>query len=180
MGENEINPNVWLAEYAKILSLPKKELLVLAPNNDPFNCGSPAQVEAARWFAGVYERLGYRGIHLRRLHYRAYDAGVLTVSGEEYPNTEKQWTDLQNASRYARYLGLVDPGDFVDMRAPTPSLSVSGVPDIPEPTYEVEASDSLLEWYLPSIGTDLTASLEVDAEYRVDGYYYAHDMQPTS
>jgi len=77
--EKEINPNVWLAEYAKILSLHKKELLVLAPNNDPFNCGSPAQVEAARWFAGVYERLGYRGIHLRRLHYRAYDAGVLTV-----------------------------------------------------------------------------------------------------
>jgi len=126
MRENGVNPNLWLAEYAKILSLPKKELLVLAANNDPFNCGTPAQVEAAEWFAGVYERVGYPGIHLRRLHYRAYDAGVLTVSGEEYPNTEKQWTDLQNASRYARYLGLVDPGDFVDMRAPTPSLSVSG------------------------------------------------------
>jgi len=178
MGEYEVNPNVWLAEYAKILSLPKKELLVLAANNDPFNCGTPAQVEAAEWFAGVHERVGYPGIHLRRLHYRAYDAGVLTVSGEEYPNTEKQWTDLQNASRYARYLGLVDPGDFVDMRAPTPSLSVSGLPDIPEPRYEVEALDSLLEWDMPSIRIDLTASLQVDAEYRVDGYYYAPDMQP--
>ena len=145
MGGNEVNPNVWLAEYAKILSLPKKELLVLAAtNNDPFNCGTPAQVEAAKWFAGVYERVGYRGIHLRRLHYRAYDGGVFTVSGEEYPNTEKQWTDLQNASRYARYLGLVDSGDFVDMRAPTPSLSVFGLPDVPEPRYEVEASDDLI------------------------------------
>src|SRR5215217_7940376 len=101
MRENGVNPNVWLAEYAKILSLPKKELLVLAPNNDPFNCGSPAQVEAARWFAGVYERLGYRGIHLRRLHYKAYDAGVLTVFFNDTATTEKQWTDLQNASRYA-------------------------------------------------------------------------------
>jgi hypothetical protein len=42
----------------------------------------------------------------------------------------------------------------------------------------VEASDSLLEWDLPSIRTDLTDSLQVEAEYRVDGYYYAHDMQP--
>src|SRR3712207_4855827 len=83
-GENEVNPNVWRAEYAKILTVPKKERLVLAATNDPFNCGTPAQVEAAKWFAGVYERLEYRGIHLRRFHYRAYDAGVVTVSGEEY------------------------------------------------------------------------------------------------
>ena len=167
-----------LAEYAKILSVPKKELLVLAPNNDPFNCGTPAQVEMAKWFAGVYEQVGYRGIHLRRLHYRAYDAGLETVSGEEYPNTEKQWTDLQNASRFARYLGLVDPGDFVDMRAPNPTLSVSGLPDIPEPTYEVEASGGLSDWYLPSITTDLTGSLQVGAEHHVYGYYYADEMQP--
>jgi len=52
------------------------------------------------------------------------------------------------------------------------------LPDVPELTYEVEASDSLLEWDLPSIRTDLTGSLQVEAEYRVDGYYYAHDMQP--
>jgi len=122
-----LNPNVWLAEYAKALGVPKKELLVLAPNNDPFNCGTPAHVEAARWFEGVYKRVGNRGIHLRRLHYRAYDAGLTNVLGEEYPNTEEQWTALQNASRFARYLGLVDPGDFVDMRAPNPYLSVSGL-----------------------------------------------------
>ena len=47
MRENEVSPNVWLAEYAKVLSLHKKELLVLAANNDPFNCGTPTQVEAA-------------------------------------------------------------------------------------------------------------------------------------
>jgi hypothetical protein len=126
-GQSRINPNVWLAEYARYLGVPKKELLVLAPNNDPFNCGTPAQVEAAKWFADVYDQVGYRGIHLRRLHYRAYDEGLPTVSGEAYPNTEKQWTDLQNASRFARYLGFVNPGDFVDMRSPNPDLSVSGL-----------------------------------------------------
>ena len=172
------NPNVWLAGYAKALGVPKKKLLVLAPNNDPFNCGTSTHVEAAKWFEGVYQRVGYRGIHLRRLHYRAYDAGLATVSGEEYPNTEEQWTALQNSSRFARYLGLVDPDDFVDMRAPSPYLSVFGEPDIPEPTYEVEASEDSLDWYLPRIETDLSCSVQVAAEHQVYGYSYDDGLQP--
>jgi len=55
------NPNVWLAEHAEDLGVAKKTLLVLASNNDPFNCGSPAQLEAAMWFARVYERVGLSG-----------------------------------------------------------------------------------------------------------------------
>jgi hypothetical protein len=121
-------PNGWLAEYAEALEVPKKRLLVLAANNDPFNVGTEAQIEQAKWFKGVHDRVGYRGIHLRRLHYRAYDAGVLTLDGEPYPNTEKQWEALQNASRFARYLGYVNPEDFTDNRSPNPILSVSGLP----------------------------------------------------
>jgi hypothetical protein len=179
MFDNQhLNPNVWLARYARELDVPKKEFLVLAPNNDPFNCGTDAQVEGAKWFAKVYEEVGYHGIHLRRLHYRAYDAGVLNVIGEVYQNTERQWEALQNASRWARYQGLVDPEDFVDMRAPTPTLSVS-VPYIPEPTYDVEDDSGRLGWHLPSITTNLTGSVNwIDAEYSVDGYYYDHDQQP--
>jgi hypothetical protein len=131
--ESRPNPNIWLAEYAQDFGVPKKELLVLAANNDPFNCGTPAQVEAAKWFAVIYERVGYRGIHLRRLHYRAYDAGVPNLEGETYPNTEPQWTALQNASRYARYLGRVNPEDFIDNRAPAPTLSVSSMSSMPQP-----------------------------------------------
>jgi hypothetical protein len=130
-----LNPNVWLAEHARKLDVPKKELLVLAPNNDPFNCGTDTQVEGAKWFARIYEEVGYHGIHLRRLHYRAYDAGVLNVFGEVYQNTEKQWEALQNASRWARYQSLVDPEDFVDMRAPTPTLSVSSLLAVRPRTY---------------------------------------------
>ena len=134
-----------LAEYAKILGQAKKQLLVLAANNDPFNVGTEAQVEQAKWFKGVYDQVGYPGIHLRRLHYRAYDAGVLTLDGEPYPNTEKQWEALQNASRFARYLGYVDPEDFTDNRSPSPLLSVSGLPYLPEPSYEIEPSTDLLD-----------------------------------
>src|SRR5215212_5906828 len=119
-GENGSSPNVWLARYAKDLEITKKKLLVLAPNNEPFNCGTPAHVETAEWFAAVYEQVGYEGIHLRRLHYRAYDAEVNAQDGSRYKNTEKQWVKLQEGSRYARYLGLVNPRDFKDKRAPTP------------------------------------------------------------
>jgi hypothetical protein len=121
------NPNASLTREAKRLGVPKRKLLVLAANNDPYNCGSPAHLAAAEWFTGVYEGVGYRGVHLRRLHYRAYDAGVVNQDGERYPNTEEQWTALQNGSRYARYLGLVDPEDLVDNRAPSPYLSVYDV-----------------------------------------------------
>jgi|SRR5215216_708376 len=40
-GENGYPiPNAWLARHAKELNMPKKRLLVLAPNNDPFNAGT--------------------------------------------------------------------------------------------------------------------------------------------
>ena len=172
------NPNAWLTGEAKRLGVPKKELLVLSANNDPYNCGTPAHLAAAEWFAGVYEGVGYRGVHLRRLHYRAYDAGVVNQEGERYPNTEEQWTALQNASRYARYLGLVDPEDFVDNRAPSPYLSVYDVPYIPHPIYELSPRSGLLDWYLPHVSTSLTGSAEPHIEHTVAGYYYDHSLQP--
>jgi hypothetical protein len=175
---NGFNPNVWLTRYAKELDVPKKRLLVLAANNDPFNCGTEAHVALAEWFQGVHGAVGYRGIHLRRLHYRAYDAGVETLRGEPYPNTEKQWEELQNASRFARYLGLVDPEDFIDNRSPQPTLSVSGLPYTPQPSYEVDPDGSDSYWQLPRISSDLRGRLNIDVDYEVNGYYYVADLQP--
>jgi len=55
---------------------------------------------------------------------------------------------------------------------------LSGLPDIPEPSFEVEDDSGLLGWYLPKITTDLTGRADPDAEYSVDGYYYDDDQQP--
>jgi hypothetical protein len=47
------------------------QLLAMAPKNDPFYVGSPAQRAKAEWFAGLWERFGYTtGVHLRRVHYQ--------------------------------------------------------------------------------------------------------------
>jgi hypothetical protein len=67
----------------------------------------------------------------------------------------------------------VDPEDFTDNRAPNPLLKVSGLPYIPEPTYEVEKRE---DWYLSSIETDLTASVWVAARHEVFGYAYTDDL----
>ena len=176
--ERPPNPNAWLAGYARELGIPKKQLLVLHPDNDPFNAGTGGHAERAEWFTEVYREVGYRGIHLRRLHYRAYDASLPNRQGEPYPNTEEQWEDLQGASKYARHLEHVDPEDFRDNRAPSPYLSVRGVPGAPEPTYEMRPRGGILDWYLPSISTSLRGHPTPAVEHEVSGYEYADYQQP--
>ena len=156
----------------------KSNLLVLAPNNDPFNSGTETHVEAAKWFARIYEKVGYRGIHLRRLHYRAFGAGLEDLNGQPYANTEALWAALQNGSRYARYLGLVDAEDFHDNRAPAPLLSVSSKGYTPEPTYVTAVPSHPAGWCLPKINTTLNGWASPRAEHYVDGYYYEDGLQP--
>ena len=125
--ENGYTPNDWLTDLARDLGIPKKRLLVLSSDKEPFNTGTPTHIEHAEWFAQVYRQVGYLGIHLRRLHYRCYDRGVINLDGEPYQNTEEEWNRLSTAAVKARLLGLVDPENFIDNRAPNPVLSVYGL-----------------------------------------------------
>jgi len=95
------------------------DLIVLAPQNDPFYTGTPNDWALAEWFAGLWQAFGYReGVHLRRIHYQvvSQDPAVLLPNGKPYENTEECWGVLNLASKAARYLRLVDPGAFVDRR----------------------------------------------------------------
>jgi hypothetical protein len=52
-----------LNDLAKELRRPKASLHVLDPSGDPFNCGSPAQIEASKWFADLWrEHISPEGI----------------------------------------------------------------------------------------------------------------------
>jgi hypothetical protein len=101
-----------------------KDLLVLAPQNDPFYAGNGAEGEKARWFAELWERFGFgSGVHLRRIHYHIVSAGsILKHGGELYENNKDCWNYMQQASRQARYMGLVDPEELVDRRNPEPKI----------------------------------------------------------
>lgn len=99
------------------------DLIVLAPMNDPFYFGQPAQIVNGRWFADLYHQHNFtHGVHLRRVHYRlvTLPEAALMPDGQPYLNTERCWDFLSTASKAARYLGMVDLGDFVDKRNPAP------------------------------------------------------------
>jgi hypothetical protein len=56
---------------AAAMGQPVSSLLALAPKNDPFYSGCPAQIRDAQWFLGIWKRFGFgNGVHLRRIHYR--------------------------------------------------------------------------------------------------------------
>lgn len=99
-------------------------LLAMSGTNDPFYVG-PMPTKDGEWFATLWTRLGIEpGAHLRRVHYRVVSQAepVLMRNGQPYQNTVKCWEYLQNASKSARYLGLVPAEDFVDKRNPDPVI----------------------------------------------------------
>lgn len=151
-------------------------LLVLANQNDPFYVGAPASVEAARWFADLWNGFGFgTGVHLRRVHYRLVSQkSIKKPNGKPYRNTENDWAYLCNAGKYARYLGLVDPLAFIDRRNPEPHVFTSDnghhstVPDwsIDEPA-----------WSLPDLSFDRCVNLSLP-EPEIAGYDYDQSDQP--
>lgn len=139
--------------YTSIQALARSEgckvldLLALAPANDPFYTGMPAQVMAAEWFANLFDQLGFgQGVHLRRIHYKAMSRkDIVKPDGTPYANTEADWEFLSAASKHARNLGLIDARLFVDRRSPeaiVPEEDESGV------VVEVESEGA---WMRPSL-----------------------------
>lgn len=114
-----------IKELAKHNRRKVTDLIALAPQNDPFYAGTPGDWTLAEWFADLWQRFGYQsGVHIRRVHYQiiSQDPPVVMPNGSPYENTEACWGILNQASKMARYLNLVDAGAFVDRRNPDPKI----------------------------------------------------------
>ena len=150
---------------------------MLTPANDPFNCGGPEQVKQAQWFAAIWSKfMGERSGHLRKCHYKLVSQvePILKPDGTAYQNTEADWQRLQTWSKFARYLGLVDPRQIVDQRNPDPHLFAPHPVDPEEPSWSIET------WHgfnLPSIPTQLWTDFSLP-EAIVEGYQYHAGEQP--
>jgi hypothetical protein len=74
-------------------------------------------VRLAEWFAGLWQRGGSTG-HLRRLHYRMVTGAERAErhDGSPYENTKTCSSELDQAAKFARYLGLVDAEAITDRR----------------------------------------------------------------
>ena len=146
------------------------DLLALARQNDPFFAGNPAGQRDAEWFLEVWERFGFgNGIHVRRCHYRTVSADDPPVcpNGKLYTNTKGCWNFINNASKAARYVGLVDPTLFVDRRNPDPQLYATSR-DWP---VEPRSGIAIPSWTLPSMSFRLESDLDLPEAY-VSGYDY--------
>jgi hypothetical protein len=118
-----------------------RDLIVLAPANDPFYVGTPGDIEKGQWFADIWRAAGYgRGVHLRRAHYWAVSQpDLLMPDGNPYENTDRCWRYLCQAAKLARYLGLVRIADIKDAKNPAPLVNAQYWGAGAE--YEVEAPD---------------------------------------
>ena len=176
-SENGHTPKAALKALADELGCPLKDLLVLAPQNDPFNAGSPTDLAQARWFAEIFQKYGFkRGVHVRKIHYKlqALRENVVRPDGKLYENTEESWRYLEMAAKKARYLGLVDPADFDDRRNPDPVDYAPEPREAPEPDWHV---DDEFYWHLPEIDSSLSFYIDVP-QIRVSGYDYEPGDQP--
>jgi hypothetical protein len=182
-----VAPDAAQTGYERIKALKKElhrnitDLLALAPGNDPFYAGSPAQTDQAQWFLALWRHFGFtRGVHLRRIHYR-----IVSVEGERYKkadglpyeNTEACWDYLSAAGKYARYLGLVDADAFEDHRNPAPHVYMA-----PREAHQPIGAEVgwLFEWRLPFIRSDLRAMLSfpIPDVGEIHGYDYHAADQP--
>jgi hypothetical protein len=101
------------------LSRPLGTLLALSDVNDPFFADRAGRLQAAEWFAELWNRFGFgSGTHVRRIHYILVSRAepIICPDGTAYQNTTDCWKKLINASRDARYLRLVAVEDFDDRR----------------------------------------------------------------
>jgi hypothetical protein len=174
---NGTTPKSNLKRLAKEFGVPLNDLLVLAPANDPFNCGGPEQIRQAEWFATVWDQfMGKNRGHLRKCHYKlvSQPTPILKPDGTPYQNTEADWQRLQTWSKFARYLGAIDPEQIIDQRNPEPNLFAHDPVEAEEPNWSIE------DWsgfYLPSISENLWSDFSLP-EANVEGYQYRPGEQP--
>ena len=131
---------------ARQIGRPVKDLLALAPGNDPFYAGTGARRQAAEWFGGIWRDHAGTNTHLRRIHYRLVSplegVRILLPSGREYQNTENDWAYLCGASLAARYLDLVPFDGLVDKRNHEPMILANNLYDDPDREIEVKCNVS--------------------------------------
>src|SRR6266511_4628699 len=131
-----------IKSLAKELGRPAKTLIALSENNDPFYIGPQRQI-MAEWFADLWDRLDISaGVHIRRIHYVVVSQAesVRMPDAKAYENTFACWCELKDASRDARYLGLVPIEAFVDRRNDEPIINLTAGNEA-----EIGISDDSLE-----------------------------------
>lgn len=152
---------------AKARGMPVPRLLALAVQNDPFYVGMPAQRRNGEWFADLFHAAGFgEGVHLRRVHYHLVSVEAALPDGKPYENTVEAWQFLSQASKAARYLGLVDLAAFDDRRNP-PAQTFVPVQD-EGGTYIDDAEPDLPQIAMPALPALRVERPTADQPYAIE------------
>jgi hypothetical protein len=79
-----------LKTMARNIGRPIRDLLALAPCNDPFYAGVGFRRQAAEWFATIWADHGSAGSHLRRLHYQLVSSAARSASRTAAPTKTRK------------------------------------------------------------------------------------------
>jgi hypothetical protein len=106
------------------------DLTVLSPGNDPYTAWRRRR--EAEWFAKLFNRFVAASAtkHLRGFFYLLVSSTVTGSDGKPFVNDYKHWKALQDASKAARWLGLIEFERIVDERNAPPEIHVPGVTPI--------------------------------------------------
>lgn len=105
-----------------------KDFLIGAESTDPFNADAERHRDLAEWFVEQWKRFqGGDKVHVRGLLYAISTPAhtpdeIKLPNGKVFENDKACWNTLQQAGKYARYLGLISPEIFKDMRARPPMV----------------------------------------------------------
>jgi len=92
---------------------------------DPYFVGNDKEIEAAKWAAGLWDRVmakRKKALHLRGFHYAVMSLGINKPDGKKYAHEDpaKDWSFLLYACQMARYLGVGEWKNLIDFKHPEP------------------------------------------------------------
>jgi hypothetical protein len=177
----------FLKELSKQLQVRIVDLTAMSVTKDPYYAGAPAQKRAAEWFAELFNRFEFpQGVHLRAIHYKlvSQEPPIRKPDGESgfsnYINTEKCWDYMQEASRNARHLRLVEAHRFTDARNPG-ALKEEAIYEERDADPDWNIEGSVADWKLPALQIAkvvMNLATLVMPKIETSGYDYSLMDQP--
>ena len=112
-----------LIEQGKKAGLKRGELNILSI--DPYFVGSEKDYTDARWAATLWDRMmakRKKPLHLRGFHYWVQSQGIPKPDGVKYAYVDpaKDWMYLLHCAQVARYLGIGEWKNLLDLKHPDP------------------------------------------------------------
>ncbi len=160
---------------AEELGLAPKDLKILSM--DPYMVGSEGEYRDATWAAGKWDTMmGARNkpIHIRGFHYWCYNQ-VTKPDGTLYgADLLKDWRWLLKSSQVARYLGIGEWRNLIDVKHPSVYDYDEYNDDVGLYMSDVPVQEVMKEDLRNIVDTLMGRALEMSPTYQHDGYQTYH------